>query len=107
MGSDALIAHSRAELKACLPWISMDDAEFSTARVERAEPKQSGRQRPDEAFACANGNTLICWPTKLSLAPDLTDRVLGLLEPPAERAHGAHVDLLLPAPSMGQAPWET
>jgi hypothetical protein len=107
MGSDALIAHSRAELKACLPWISMDDAEFSTARVERAEPKQSGRQRPDEAFACANGNTLICWPTKLSLAPDLADRVLGLLEPPAERAHGAHVDLLLPAPSMGQAPWET
>ncbi|MCZ6709462.1 MAG: FAD-dependent oxidoreductase [Gammaproteobacteria bacterium] len=107
MDSDALVAHARAELKACLPWISLDDAQFSTVRVDRAEPKQSGRQRPDEAFACASGNTLICWPTKLSLAPDLADKVLGLLKPPSDRGHRAHANLSLPAPSMGQAPWET
>jgi len=28
------------------------------------------------------GNALVCWPTKLSLVPDLGDQVLNALDPP-------------------------
>lgn len=106
MSEDALMAHARAELEACVPWISWRDAQFSTVRVDRAEPKQSDRQRPDEAFASASGNILICWPTKLSLTPDLADKVSGLLASPAERPNSAVADLPLPVPTLGQAPWD-
>ena len=85
MSEDELVAHAREELAACVPWVAWQEAEFSTIRVDRAEPRQSGGQRPDEAFAAASGDVVTCWPTKLSLAPDLSDKVLALLEPPPHR----------------------
>ena len=79
--------------------------------------------RPDEAFAQATGPGNACivgWPTKLSLAPDLGDRVLALLpppictggeSPPAGGAAGLQPvvprvpRLALPAVTVGTAPW--
>jgi glycine/D-amino acid oxidase-like deaminating enzyme len=103
MTADALIAHARRELAACVPWISWDDAAFSTLRVDRAEPEQSGARRPDEAFAAAAGPCIVAWPTKLSLVPDLGDKVLALLGAPAG---GAAPALGLPLAAVGRVPWE-
>jgi len=103
--AQAQIEHARRELKACVGWIPWQDAEFSTLRIDRAEPRQPSGQRPDEAFAAARGRVIICWPTKLSLVPDLADKVLPLLAPPAGRA-GDHTALPLPVPAMGRPPWE-
>jgi glycine/D-amino acid oxidase-like deaminating enzyme len=100
--ADALVRRARAELAACVPWVDWADAEFSTLRVDRAEPLQEGARRPDQAFAQAFGNCIVAWPTKLSLAPDLGDRVLALLPPPS----GAAAPLLdLPRASIGRSPW--
>lgn len=106
MSEAQLVAHARAELETCIPWIAWRDAQFSTVRIDRAEPEQSGRHRPDEAFAAASGNVVICWPTKLSLAPDLADKVTGLLAAPG-RGSREPIDLPLPVPAVGQAPWES
>ena len=35
--------------------------------------------KPDNAYAEARGRLLVTWPTKLTLTPDLGDRVLALL----------------------------
>jgi glycine/D-amino acid oxidase-like deaminating enzyme len=100
-----LVAHARRELEACLPWHSWQDAEFDTLRIDRAEPLRPDGARPDEAFAAATGPGGACivgWPTKLSLAPDLGDRVLGLLPPPI----GGPVPALpLPAATVGTVRW--
>jgi len=120
---EALIRHARQELATCLPWRSWGNAELTTLRIDRAEPLRPDGLRPDEAFAQATGPGNACivgWPTKLSLAPDLGDRVLALLPPPIctggesppaggaaglQPAYPRVPRLALPAVTVGAAPW--
>lgn len=104
MDAKKLADHARDELENCVPWLSWKDAQISTLRIDRAEPRQAGGLRPDEAFAQRRGPCIVCWPTKLSLVPDLADRTLSLLDPPAGFAHPAPA-LPLPAPAVGHPPW--
>lgn len=70
---------ARRELAALLPWVNLDDAEWATLRVNRAEPKTSKLLRPDAAFTHEVANGIVTWPTKLALAPNLSDEVIKLL----------------------------
>ena len=94
--------HARRELEAHFPWMDWAEASIETYRIDRAEPRQPGGRRPDEAFAAAIGPCILCWPTKLALIPDLADRVLKLLPPPC----GDSPTLNLPAPEIGAPPWK-
>lgn len=70
------------ELETQLPWVDLGSARFWTVAADRAEARQSGTLRPDEAFAAAAGgvdNVLVGWPTKLTLAPDLGDKAMAWL----------------------------
>ena len=102
MAAEALAAHARAELAACVPWVDWREARITTLRIDRAEPAQAGGSRPDQAFVAARGHTVVAWPTKLSLVPDLGDRVLALLPPPCG---GPTPALDLPAARVGPLPW--
>ena len=93
---------ARTELAACLPWIDWRKAEIACFRLDRAEPRQAKGQRPDEAFAEAHGSCMVCWPTKLALAPDLGEKVLALMPAPQ---HPAPPPLDLPAAALGTPPW--
>jgi glycerol-3-phosphate dehydrogenase len=73
------IATAKKELSHLLPWIDLNQAQWATVRVDRAEPAQSGLVRPDNAFLDVQGRLMIGWPTKLALAPDFADRVLASL----------------------------
>jgi hypothetical protein len=73
------IEATRQELATCFPSVDWNDAQFETVSVDRAEPAQNDLRRPDEAFVSAESNAIVCWPTKLTLAPDLGDRVLDIL----------------------------
>ncbi|MEP6389792.1 MAG: FAD-dependent oxidoreductase [Halioglobus sp.] len=75
---EKLIALAQSELRQLLPWIDFGVSEWSTITLDRAEPKQSALLRPDRAFVGkvdSVGNTLACWPTKLSLSPDLANEI--------------------------------
>ncbi len=99
---DEQVTFARRELSDCLPWLNFADARFSTLRIDRAEPKQASGLKPDQAFVAEHQSFVQAWPTKLTLAPDLADRVLALLPPP----QGGDVPRLsLPRPSLGRAPW--
>ncbi|MCZ6641503.1 MAG: FAD-dependent oxidoreductase [Gammaproteobacteria bacterium] len=98
-----LTQHARGELEECVPWVDWTEARFRTLRIDRAEPKQASGQRPDEAFAEASGNCIVCWPTKLSLVPDLGDRVIELLDTPH---HTARSSFPLPSAEVARFPWE-
>ncbi len=101
---DAQIDQARQELVRCVPWIDWQGATLETLRWERAEPAQQSGRRPDEACVVDVEGALVCWPTKLCLAPDLGDRVLAALDPPD--AAGRSTDLPLPHASLGRLPWE-
>ncbi|WP_263082036.1 FAD-dependent oxidoreductase [Endozoicomonas sp. Mp262] len=74
------IRTAQKEIKALLPWVNLDQAEWGTLKVNRAEPKQSSLFRPDAAFCQAAGNGIVTWPTKLALAPNLSDEVIKMLK---------------------------
>lgn len=74
--AEALIALTKNELQKLIPWISMEDLQWATHPVNRAEPAQKNLLRPDTAFVESVENIHIAWPTKLALTPDLSDQVI-------------------------------
>ncbi len=104
---DAQIRTAQQELADIFPWMDWGSARWATLLVDRAEPLQQQLVKPDEAFAArtdAFDNAIVAWPTKLTLAPDLADRVQALLAP----ATGGDTPALpLPAPGIATPCWET
>jgi len=105
----AQIEVTRNELAATLPWIDWQQASISTLRIDRAEPRQHLGIRPDEACLVRCGNAMLCWPTKLSLVPDLGDQVLNAIDPPASPAINAgDQNVCAPTysqPAVATPPW--
>ena len=104
--TEAQITVTRQELATTLPWIDWSSASISTLRIDRAEPRQHFGTKPDEACAVRCGNATLCWPTKLSLVPDLGDQVLNSIEPPGEASSLRNlVDSAENRVAVAEAPW--
>ncbi|WP_101674724.1 FAD-dependent oxidoreductase [Alloalcanivorax mobilis] len=71
---------ARDELATLFPWLDFSAAGFAVLDVARAEPRQHGLSKPDNAYARRERNLIVTWPTKLTLAPDLGDRVEALID---------------------------
>ena len=95
------VAFARKELEALFPWIHFDDCEFSTLRINRAEPSRQDASRPDTPFVESIDNNIVCWPTKLTLVPMMGDLVLPLLEEPGLPQPSLQAETA----SLGSAPW--
>lgn len=95
---EVLIEQARQELRDLLPWIDFSQADFATVRISRAEPRQDSLIKPDNAYAELRNNLVVTWPTKLTLAPDLGDRVLALLEDSGFKPEGKQPPLPADAP---------
>lgn len=109
---DALTEQAKHELQSLIPWMNLTGAEWACLPIERAEPQQPGLVRPDNAFvAPAPGvdNLVVGWPTKLTLAPNLANRVLELFNrkqiTPTFSPTTELTRLLRPAP-LAKTPWE-
>ena len=105
--AEELITQARQELGSLLPWVDLNTARWATLKVNRAEPAQSGLTRPDNAHVEASHNALICWPTKLALAPDLSDRVLDNLRQDDIRPQHPQPDHQQPPPLAATPVWDT
>ncbi len=66
---------AQREIRELFPWLDVRGAHWSTLRVDRAEPQQEHLVKPDHAYASWVGNNIICWPTKLALAPNLAEQI--------------------------------
>jgi glycerol-3-phosphate dehydrogenase len=116
MDSNAVIAQAQAEMKDLLPWVNLSDASWASLPVERAEPRQINFTRPDNAFvskATECNNVLVSWPTKLTLAPNLANQVLDILNNekinPRASSDTGKADVLarnLAVPPIAATPWE-
>lgn len=102
----AQIAQAQTELAALMPWIDLSEAQWACLRVDRAEPAQSGGVRPDNAFVSQQDNLLITWPTKLALAPDLSDRVFQMLKANSVQPNPQSAAPNLPPPPLAKPVWE-
>ncbi|MEJ6655681.1 MAG: FAD-dependent oxidoreductase [Pseudomonas sp.] len=107
MPADTLIRQAQKELRELLPWVDLQNCQWATLPVTRAEPAQSGLVRPDNAYLHAVGNALICWPTKLALAPDLSDQAIAELERQAVKPELPQPSSDLPRPPVATPVWDT
>lgn len=71
---------AQTELAKIFPNIDLSDAKWASFFVDRAEAKQADGSKPNSATVFAQNNAIIAWPTKLALAPILSDTVLSLLK---------------------------
>lgn len=107
-----VIASAKRELKTLLPWIDLREAQWTAVRIDRAEARQRNFLRPDKAFAeAAQGidNVIVGWPTKLTLAPNLANEILKLLEErqlPRSPGDGLEVLQTLEPAQLAQTPWD-
>jgi len=103
------LARSRTKLRELFPWCDFDHAEWHSFYINRAEAAQAGGKRPDQASVLATGNVLFCWPTKLTLAPNLANTVLNTLHQQGIQALARPGELPLQGlafPPVALPPWE-
>jgi glycerol-3-phosphate dehydrogenase len=107
MEASTLIAHAKSELETVLPGLDLDDVEWATYRVDRAEAITSGGKRPETFQFVRKENTITAWPTKLVLAPKLAEEIAANIEPhtivDTENVSFAG----WPRPNVALPPWET
>lgn len=99
------IAFARQELANIFPWQTFDDCRFSTLDVDRAEPAQSSGALPDTPFVETAGNTIVCWPTKLTLAPLMADMAMTAISPLVTNTPASDAPPDLAHATIGQLPF--
>ena len=104
-GETEQLDFARREMLDLFPWIDWQRAEWRSFRIDRAEPQQADHRRPDSPFCQRGGNAILCWPTKLSLAPLLADETIKVLASMKFTEREQSVPTL-PTPGVGQAPWD-
>ncbi|AFJ03382.1 glycerol-3-phosphate dehydrogenase [Methylophaga frappieri] len=103
---DKLIREAQALLKQIMPWVSLPDLDWATVNINRAEPKQKGFSRPDSAFVESHDNLHIAWPTKLALAPDLSDQLISTLQNASTNQHSYPEVTVLPQATVATPLWD-
>ena len=111
-----LLKHVKSELHEALPGVDLSNAEFATYKVDRAE-LGTGGSRPDDATILQDGPIITAWPTKLALAPRLSEMIRAKLSRPIDAAEtlsdGVSGDAALqaladwPRPEVAKPLWET
>lgn len=103
-------ARAHKELAELFPWVDFTSASWHSFYINRAEPRIADLQRPDTAHVSECGNVLVCWPTKLTLSPNLGDTVRALLPsaltPDGQSDDSHHLSSLLPKAALADSPWE-
>ena len=102
------IQAAQAKLRELFPWCDLSKAQWQSFFVNRAEARTRDGKRPETASVYQYKNIMLCWPSKLTLAPVLGQQVLELfqkqqLEPSVYAQPEANK---LPFPGIAAAPWD-
>jgi glycerol-3-phosphate dehydrogenase len=103
-----LIQRAQQELPRLFPAADFGAARWATFRIDRAEGAAAGGLRPSGPVVDSRGRFMIAWPTKLALAPALSERVVQLLHRQQVRPGASQIEALtaLPEPDVARPPWE-
>ena len=104
-----LIEAARNKLTTLFPWCDFSKASWGTFAIDRAEEKQSDGSRPDDISIAEFDNLMLCWPTKLTLVPNLANTVLNKMQT-ANTIAGNSAEPSPPEffqrPDIASPPWE-
>ena len=103
-----LVQRARRELPRLFPAADFGAARWATFRIDRAEGAIAGGRRPSGPLVNSRDRFIVAWPTKLALAPVLSDRVVQLLHEQQVRPGASEIEALsaLEEPGVARPPWE-
>ena len=96
---------AHAEMTDLFPWLNWRDVRWAIHDVDRAEPHAS-KLLPSGPTLITIANAALAWPTKLALAPALTQQALRWLEQRQVTPSGHTTPLPLPRAVAARYPWE-
>lgn len=96
-------AHS--EMTDIFPWLDWKSVRWAIHDVDRAEPA-ANKLLPGGPALTTVGNAALAWPTKLALAPALTQQTLRWLEQQNISPSNQSTELPLPPAEPARYPWE-
>ena len=96
---------ARSEMTSIFPWIDWKPVRWAIHDVDRAEPHAS-KLLPTGPTLTTLGNAALAWPTKLALAPALSQQVLRWLEQQSISPSGKSTELPWALAEPGRYPWE-
>ena len=102
LADDLLIEKAKVELEQCVSWLKPKEESLRILAIDRVEPHTKNQRKPDEAFAERVQDFIQCFPTKLTLTPNLGDKIMLLLDQPK------HKDIINTAharANIGVPPW--
>jgi glycine/D-amino acid oxidase-like deaminating enzyme len=101
-----LVERAKSELSTILPGVDLQDVEWSTYSVERAEGATPNGTRPDNIQVLCAGNVTTGWPTKMVLAPVLSDEIASRATSPyLATAFDTTPFAKWPRPDVADVPW--
>ena len=104
--SDAeALRRAHSEMVAMFPWLDWKQVRWAIHDVDRAEPATS-KLLPSGPTLKTIGNAALAWPTKLALAPALSQQALRWIEQQNISPSGKTTELPLPLAEPALYPWE-
>lgn len=103
---DELIKRAKVELLSILPSLDLSNTKWATYKCMRAEAS-AARKRPEDVCIIKEGNVITAWPTKLALAPRLSEKIAAMLDKPAtnDSEYLSQIENW-PRPVTALPPWE-
>jgi glycerol-3-phosphate dehydrogenase len=98
---------ARSELTDILPWLDFSAVQWASLLIDRAEPRQPGSKRPDNAFVEEQDGIITAWPVKMALAPMLAQNTINLLKQGGVTPGTPNDTFMWPErPSFAPLPWD-
>ncbi len=106
MSEDETLAFARKEMQEIFPRVDWNARDWATVAVDRAEAYEAAGNLPPGPQVQQRGRVMIAWPTKLTFAPLLADKVCERLTFNNIVATPQTAVPPLPVPEIAQYPWE-
>lgn len=101
------IKFAKQEMADIFPNIDWGQKEWASHSVDRAESLDAQGWLPTGTCIQQFAKNLLVWPAKMTLVPDLADKVFSWLQKSANAPTRETAPPPLPAPEVGKYPWET
>ncbi len=86
------------------PWFTPQNPRWETLSINRAEGENGGK-RPESIMIARQDNVIMAWPTKLTFAPLLAEKIIPLLQQPST-PYPLELLATWPKPSLATSPWD-
>lgn len=103
---DAAIEMAQELFAEMMPGCDFSAAAWATFMIDRAEGRAGGKRPDDAVVAEISPRTLALWPTKLALAPRLSDLAMAKMPPPSAPPLAAEALEGWPEPEVARPPWD-